>query len=101
MTRAVPAGPSETVILRQIRNVLQWHGWYVIRIQQGLGCHRGISDLIAVKKGRTVFIEVKKPSGKLSDHQERFRDAISDRGGEYVVMRSVEDLQTFLSGEAA
>ncbi len=101
MTRAVPAGPSETVILRQIRNVLQWHGWYVIRIQQGLGCHKGISDLIAIKRGRVVFVEIKKPSGKLSDHQERFKAAISDRGGEYVVMRSVEDLQAFLSGEAA
>lgn len=87
--------PSETIILRQIRSFLQWHGWFVIRIQQGLGCHKGISDLIAVKNGRTVFIEVKKPNGKLSDYQERFKATIEDRRGEYVVMRSVEDAKTF------
>ena len=87
--------PSETVILQQIRKVLQWHGFYCIRIQQGLGCHKGLSDLIAVKAGHTYFIEVKKPKGKLSEHQERFKAEIEDRGGKYLVMRSADDAKVF------
>jgi Holliday junction resolvase len=88
--------PSETVILQQIRKVLQWHGFYVIRIQQGLGCHKGLSDLIAVKAGQVYFIEIKKPKGKLSDHQEKFKAEIEGRKGKYVVLKSYEEAEEFI-----
>lgn len=83
---------SETVILRQIRECLKFYGWFVIRIQQGLGCHKGISDLIAVKDGKTVFIEIKKPGGVLSEHQKKFRDDIETHGGKYIVAIDIEDV---------
>ena len=38
----------EAVILNQVRDYLQLNGWYVIRIQQGMGCHKGLSDLICL-----------------------------------------------------
>jgi len=81
----------ESVIVKQIRQYLRTLGWYVIRIQQGIGCHRGISDLIVVKDGRVVFLECKTAKGKMSEHQEKFRSEILGRGGEYVVCRSLED----------
>jgi len=50
---------KEGDILKQVRDYLRWRGWLVYRIQQGLGCHRGMSDLICVKDGRVLFLEIK------------------------------------------
>lgn len=54
---------------------------------------KGISDLIAVKNGRVVFIEVKTPRGRLSEYQEQFAENLRGHGGEYMVMRSPGDTE--------
>ena len=63
------------------------------RHQQGLGCHKGLSDLTAIKGGKTVYIEVKRPMGKQSEWQLDFQADIEAHGGLYVVSRSVEDVE--------
>lgn len=83
---------GETGILKAVRDYLRLRGWFVIRMQQGLGSYKGISDLIAVKEGLTVWIEVKTASGKLSKHQKQFREQITASGGIYIVVRGVDDL---------
>jgi hypothetical protein len=88
----------ETAILRVCAGYLRAAGWFVIRIQQGLGAHKGISDLICVRKGRVVFAEVKTAKGRLSDWQDGFRQTIANEGGEYVVLRCLEDAIA-MSGE--
>ena len=88
-----PKGPTETEIQNAIRDFLRWRGWFVIRHQQGLGCHKGLSDLTAIKGGRTVYIEVKRPKGTQSDDQLDFQADIEAHGGLYVVARSVEDVE--------
>jgi len=85
-------GPSEADILRAARDYLRATGWYVVRIQQGLGCHKGIADLYAIRNGVQVWIETKTAHGRLSEHQERFRDEIEVHGGRYMVVRGVEDV---------
>ena len=82
----------ERDVLKQVREYLKWNGWYVIRIQQGLGCHRGISDLICIKDGRTIFLEVKAENGPLSAFQERFRDEVAAHGGHYLMVNSLDAL---------
>lgn len=54
----------------------------------------GIPDIIAIlpPNGRFVAIEVKRPNGKLSEHQEAFRDELQRIGGLYVVATSVDDI---------
>ena len=37
----------ETVIQNQIRDLLRMDGWFVIRHQQGMGCHKGLSDPVS------------------------------------------------------
>ena len=91
--KSKPKGPTETDIQNAIREYLRWRGWFVIRHQQGLGCHKGLSDLTAIKNGRTVYIEVKAPKGKLSEWQLDFQADIEAHGGLYVVARSVEDVE--------
>jgi Holliday junction resolvase len=84
---------TETDIRRQIQDYLRIRGWFVFYILQGLGAYKGIPDLIAVKNGRVLFIELKTPRGRQSDYQRKFQANLEAAGGEYVLCRGVDDLQ--------
>ena len=57
----------------------------------------GESDLtLFFRGGRTIFIEVKTPSGKQSKQQKRFQAAVERLGFEYIIMRSVKDAEKFI-----
>ena len=95
-------GEKETDIQNRIRDYLRWDGWYVIRHQQGLGSHKGLADLQAVKNDRSLFIEVKTATGDLSEDQRDFRDEILPHTGPhlgYLVARSVDDVIRYLREE--
>lgn len=87
----------ETVIQNQIRDLLRMDGWFVIRHQQGMGCHKGLSDLTAIKEGRTIYIEVKTKYGKQSDWQIKFQHDIESHGGTYILARCIEDVEPYLT----
>ncbi len=89
---------KEADILAALRKYLRMRGWYVIRHQQGLGSHKGLADLTAIKDGKTVYLETKKPKGKLSPVQEQFRDCIEGHGGTYAVVASFEDVVRVVDG---
>lgn len=94
--RAIAKGHGrqpESLILGIVRDYLRAHGWFVVRMQQGLGCHRGIADLCAMRDCRTVWIEVKTETGRLSPYQEGFREAVLAAEGNYVIARCVDDLE--------
>lgn len=86
----------EGQILVGVRHLLQFKGWFIVRIHQGLGCHKGITDLIATKAGKTLWVEVKTPTGKLSAYQLQFRGDIERHGGTYLVIRSIEEIERYL-----
>lgn len=88
-----PPTLKESDIQRQIKDYLQWNGWFVVKIHQSLGSYRGIADLYAIRAGRHVWIEVKAPAGRQSVDQIRFQADIEAHGGEYVVARGVEDVE--------
>jgi len=83
---------TEKDIMGYIREYLRYGGWFVVRLFGGLGACKGISDLVAVKDGITLWIECKSPKGRLSRDQEAFREAIESHGGVYIVARSIDDL---------
>lgn len=87
----------ETVIQNQIRDLLRMDGWFVIRHQQGMGCHKGLSDLSAIKDGVTIYIEVKTKTGKQSDWQRQFQKDIENHGGTYILARRIEDVEPYLT----
>jgi Holliday junction resolvase len=84
---------TETDIRRQIQDYLRIRGWFVFYILQGLGAYKGIPDLIAVKNGRVLFIELKTPRGRQSDYQKQFQADLEAAGGEYILCRGADDLQ--------
>ena len=92
-TRAKTPAPKESQIQAAVRDYLRWNGWFVVKIHQSLGSYPGIADLYALKKGRSVWIEVKTSSGRQSEAQVRFQRDIEMHGGEYVVARCVEDVE--------
>lgn len=90
--------PKESEIQAQIKEYLQWKGWFVFKIHQSLGSYKGIADLYAIKGGRGIWIEVKTPDGSQSQDQVYFQQDIEAHGGEYLVARSIEDVDRFLEG---
>jgi hypothetical protein len=82
----------ETKILRAVRCELERAGWYVLRQQQGLGCVKGVADLVALRDGRTCWLEIKSQTGRQTPDQVAFERAIVAHGGEYLLIRGVDDL---------
>ena len=52
----------------------------------------GVPDILLVKEGRFIGIEVKSLTGRISKNQVIFRDLVIEAGGEYFIARSVEDV---------
>lgn len=53
---------------------------------------RGISDIIVIKNGRFIGLEVKSKTGSQSPEQKTFEKGVRDAGGEYHVVRSIDDV---------
>lgn len=89
----------ESEIKDKCKKWLDKNGWFSFNIhQQGKYCHRGISDRIAVKDGQVVFIEYKTYKGEQSEYQIEFQRQITEAGGMYIIVRSVEELIFELEG---
>src|SRR5437016_850306 len=54
---------------------------------------KGIPDIVLIHEGRFYGIEVKTPAGKLSADQAEFARKCVAAGGEYVLARSIDDVQ--------
>lgn len=52
----------------------------------------GSPDIIVIMNGDFIGLEVKTKSGRQSPDQKEFERAVKDAGGEYYVIRSVDDL---------
>ena len=83
---------SENDIKRQVKDYLSLKGYFHFPILQGLGAKKGIPDIIAIKNNRVLFLEIKRPGGKLSEHQQQFQLDIEGQGGEYYTIKSLDDL---------
>lgn len=84
---------TEADIKNQVKDYLSLKGYFHFPILQGLGAYKGIPDRIAIKDGRVLFLEIKKPVGwKQSDEQEDFQADIEGSKGEYILVRCLEDL---------
>lgn len=55
---------------------------------------KGVPDIIVITDGGyAVFLEVKRPSGRLSTDQEAFKKKCEDKGCEYYRVTSVDQLK--------
>ncbi len=54
---------------------------------------RGVADIIIIKDGKAIFLEVKNEKGRQSEHQKDFEWAAVQAGATYKIVRSIEDVQ--------
>ena len=54
---------------------------------------KGVPDIIIVKKGQFIGLEVKRPGTYQSPEQKTFECELTDAGGQYHVVRSIDDVQ--------
>lgn len=64
--------------------------------KKALGVVKGVADLELILFGEVVFIEIKTLTGAQSPEQLDFEDRVTERGHEYVIIRSVEEFKTFI-----
>ena len=83
---------SENDVKRQVKQYLSLKGYFHFHILQGLGAYKGIPDIIAIKNNRVLFLEIKRLGGKQSDYQKQFQADIEGQGGEYYIVKCLEDL---------
>lgn len=84
---------KESEIQAAIKQYLQLKGWFVVKIHQSLGSYKGIADLYCLKNGAHAWIEVKTAKGRLSEHQWKFGEDVTQRGGVYIVARGIDDVK--------
>lgn len=53
----------------------------------------GASDIIAIRDGLVIFVEVKSDRGRQSKAQKIFEDNIKKRGGFYYLVHSLQELK--------
>ena len=77
--------------MKAVKKWLKAHDYYVIRNQLGMGAHKGLSDLQAVKNGLTIYIECKSPKwrGKLNPDQVEFQRQVESHGALFILVDSV------------
>lgn len=96
---------KETDILREISLYLKWRRVFFWRINTtGIFDPRrriflkspnttpGVADLICLKDGRMIAIEVKSETGKQRPEQKEFEANVNGNGGTYLLARSVQDV---------
>jgi len=90
MRRSKPT--AEASLTRAIRGLLNSLGIWHFKHWGGPMGEPGVSDIIGCYHGRFMAIEVKAPSGKISEAQQAFIDSVNAAGGLAFVARSVDDV---------
>jgi Holliday junction resolvase len=83
---------TEREITAGIRHLLKTLGVFHWKQHQGLGSTPGVPDIIGIWHGKLLGIEIKTTAGRVSEHQQRFIDAINREGGLAFVARSIDDV---------
>ena len=84
---------KESEIQSKIRDKLTKSGWLVIKLEKT--SWNGIPDLMCIRKGNVIFLEVKTESGIIAPLQEHRIKTLNNIGCFARVVRSVEDVDVF------
>jgi Holliday junction resolvase len=78
----------ESKIQTKIKKKLEAEGWLVIKLIRT--SVNGIPDILALKNGRAIFIEVKQPTGKISEVQKLRIKQLQEQGFEVKIWQDYE-----------
>ena len=86
----------ESSIVAAIKIKLLKAGWFVFKIHGGILQIAGMPDLLCLRDGIYVWLEVKTPDGRLSGRQKFIHDLLRGKGADVRVVRSAEELGDML-----
>ncbi len=86
----------EADVKRSVIDALRWRGWLVFTIQQNTFGTKGLPDLMAVsRRGLVVFIEVKRPGGRLRPRQKEVALELLQRDCIFLLVDDVRQIDDF------
>lgn len=91
-----PDDRLESAVEAECDEALQRAGWYVREIQNKRRIKKGFSDRLILRRGRVVFVEYKTKTGRQRPEQIEFMNEIRAHGGEYRIVRGLEDIMDLL-----
>jgi Holliday junction resolvase len=80
----------ESKIQAKIKARFENAGWIVVKLIQ-TSCN-GIPDLMCLKGGKTVFVEVKQPGKKPTELQQFRHDQLTQNGFQVFILSSEKDI---------
>lgn len=101
MVRVSELKQTETDIKNDIKKHLGLRRIFNYPIAAGPLSVPGLPDRVMHYQGEVIYLEVKKPGGKLSAPQEAFSDQCKADGITYLVVRSVHELEDWLRSKVA
>lgn len=81
---------TEAQLQAKIAKRLREHGWFVTKLIQT--STNGIPDLMAIRKGHVIFLEVKSEKGVVSELQKHVIASLQNMGVFATVVWSLEDI---------
>jgi Holliday junction resolvase len=84
---------KESTIQSKIAKRLRENGWLVVKLIQTT--MNGIPDLMAIRKGNVIFLEVKREGEYATELQKYVMDNINKAGCFTMVVNKVEDVDVF------
>jgi len=89
MTRVTGPKITEKVWTAQFRQLVKTFGWEAYHTFFSRFSERGFPDFVLYNTAqkRVMFVELKTETGKLSEHQERWRDGLLACGQEFYCWR--------------
>ena len=69
---------------------------YKNKVFKNTGVMNGVSDLIVVLYGKTIFVELKTEKGIQSDAQKEFEQRIKENNQEYYLVRSLKQFKEII-----
>ena len=83
----------ESELQTKIKERLTKHGWLVVKLEKT--SWNGIPDLMCIRKGHVMFLEVKTEKGVVSPLQEHRIKSLNEMGCFARVVRCIEDTDIF------
>lgn len=66
---------------------------------RAMGVRNGAADMLFIKGGRVLFLELKRPGGRQSSEQVEFAGCAEDAGAEYVVCDGLDEAVAILTSK--
>lgn len=84
---------KESQLQTKIKKRLESHGYFVTKLIQT--STNGIPDIMAIKNGNTIFLEVKREDGKASELQLYMIERLRKFGVFAAIVNDISDIDVF------